>query len=157
MAGQIEKVKATIAPAVADLGFDLEDVGLSAAGRRSVVRVIVDADDGVDLDAVAEISRAVGKALDQSDVMGDGAYVLEVTSPGVDRPLTDARHWRRATGHLVKTAVGGHEVTARVTAATESAVTLEIDGKDRQFGYGELGPAIVQIEFNRPRRGGDPA
>src|SRR3954462_10521395 len=96
-------------------GYDLEDVTVPAAGRRSVVRVVVDQDGGIDLDAVAEVSRAVSDALDGSDATGSAPYTLEVTSPGVDRPLTEPRHWRRAVGRRVSAQVRDQcSVTGRV-------------------------------------------
>jgi ribosome maturation factor RimP len=75
-----------------------------------------------------------------------------VTSPGVDRPLTEARHWRRAVGRLVKVRVGGADgdtVTGRVRAADGNGVELEVDGATREIGWGELGAGKVQVEFNR--------
>src|SRR5687768_13691585 len=90
-----------LAPVVADHGLDLEDVVVTLAGKRRLLRVVVERDGGVGLDTVAQVSSAVSRSLDDSDVMGGLPYVLEVTSPGVDRPLTDPRHWRRATGRLV--------------------------------------------------------
>ncbi len=141
-------------PVVAGAGFDLEDVLVTPAGKRRQVRVIVDGDDGVSLDDVAVVSQAVSAALDGSEAMGSGPYVLEVTSPGVDRPLTQPRHWRRASGRLVQaTLTGGEEITGRVTAADDEAVTLDIDGRERRLVYDELTRGLVQVEFNR--RGGD--
>src|SRR6266487_3252309 len=97
--------------------------------RRRLVRVIVDGDGGVSLDAVAEVNQAVSAALDEADVMGSAPYVLEVSSPGVDRPLTEPRHWRRAAGRLVKVKVAGEgTITGRVLAAGDSGVTLDLDG-----------------------------
>src|SRR3978361_508625 len=101
-------------PVVAAVGLDLEDVLVNRAGSRSVVRVVVDSDNGLDLDAVADVSRAVSEVLDDADDVLRGAYVLEVTSPGVDRPLTAPRHWRRATGRKVKAIrTDGREVLGR--------------------------------------------
>src|SRR3954451_21966512 len=97
-----QRVRDALDPLVTAAGYDLEDVSVTAAGRRSVVRVIVDRDGGVDLDAVAEVSRALSAGLDESDVMGEAPYVLEVSSPGVDRALTEPRHWRRAIGRRVR-------------------------------------------------------
>ena len=88
---------------LAELGVDVESVEVQKAGRRHVVRIVVDRDGGVDLDLVAEVSRRASELLDSpslSDLL-TGAFVLEVTSPGVDRPLTQPRHWRRAVGRLV--------------------------------------------------------
>ena len=85
-------------------GLDLEDVVVTPAGKRRLLRVVVDQDGGVDLDTVAGVSTAVSATLDESDAMGGAPYVLEVTSPGVDRPLTAPRHWRRNRDRLVKVA-----------------------------------------------------
>jgi ribosome maturation factor RimP len=141
-------------PVVAGCGFDLEDVVVTPAGRRRQVRVIVDGDDGVSLDDVAVVSREISAALDGSEAMGSGPYVLEVTSPGVDRPLTQPRHWRRASGRLVRaTLTGGEEITGRVTGADDDTVVLDTDGGERRLGHDELTRGLVQVEFNR--RGAD--
>src|SRR3954468_17179478 len=95
-----------LSPVVSDAGVDLEDVQVTPAGKRRLVRVVVDADGGWGLDRVASVSTAVSTALDDSDAMGGSPYVLEVTSPGVDRPLTAPRHWRRNRTRLVKVASG---------------------------------------------------
>src|SRR3982751_6230174 len=96
------RLESLLAPVVAEAGADLEQGEVTPAGRRRVLRVVVDRDGGIDLDGVADLSHAVSEALDSSDVMGGQPYVLEVTSPGTDRPLTEPRHWRRAVGRLVK-------------------------------------------------------
>jgi ribosome maturation factor RimP len=141
-------------PVIAGAGFDLEEVIVTPAGKRRQVRVIVDADGGVSLDDVAVVSQAISAALDDSETMGSGPYVLEVTSPGVDRPLTQPRHWRRASGRLVRATLGGgEEVTGRVTAADDQAVVLDTDTGERRIGHDELTRGLVQVEFNR--RGGD--
>src|SRR4051794_14969304 len=152
-----EHVLRMLDPVVSEAGYDLEDVTVTAAGRRSLVRVVVDADGGIDLDAVAVVSRLVSDALDadaenpRSPRALAGAFVLEVSSPGVDRPLTEPRHWRRAIGRLVKVEVAGRTVTGRLTAADDSGVTLEVDGAEsRPVGWAELGRGKVQVEFNRP-------
>jgi ribosome maturation factor RimP len=141
-----------VEPAVTAAGFDLEDLRDEAAGRRRVLRIVVDADGGVDLDGVAELSRAVSAALDESDVMGGTPYVLEVTSPGVDRPLTAERHWRRAVGRLVRVrpvAEGATEFTGRVRDADGDGAVLDVDGDVRRVAYAEVASARVQIEFAR--------
>ncbi len=142
-------------PLVSGAGFDLEDVTVTAAGRRSLVRVTVDADGGIDLDAVAVISRIVSDALD-ADAAGtaagrvlSGSYVLEVSSPGIDRPLSEPRHWRRASGRLVTVEVAGRPVTGRVTHADDGGVQLNVDGASRAVRWDELGRGRVQIEFHR--------
>ena len=139
------RVTAVIEPVVTSAGFDLEDVHLSRAGRRHVVRVLVDADGGISLDDVAVVSRAISDALDAAEETGGevlaGEYQLEVGSPGVDRPLTLPRHWRRNVGRLV--AVNG--LTGRLTAADDDGIVLD----DREIRYADLGPGKVQIEFKR--------
>lgn len=141
-------------PVVTAEGFDLEDLTVTPAGRRRLVRVVVDRDDGVSLDDVAEVSKAVSAALDSGDLMGGGPFVLEVTSPGVDRPLTEPRHWRRARGRLVRAeSSDGTSIDGRVIAADESGVELDVDGTPRHFGYEQVARARVQVEFSRP--GGD--
>jgi ribosome maturation factor RimP len=145
-----------LAPLVSEAGYDLEDVTVSAAGRRSMVRVTVDADGGIDLDAVATISRIVSDALDadsedpKSPRALSGAFVLEVSSPGVDRPVTEPRHWRRAIGRVVTAQSKGKTITGRVTSVDDDdGVTLEIQGKPRTIGWADLGRGKVQVEFNR--------
>jgi ribosome maturation factor RimP len=138
-----------IGPVVAAAGMDLESVRASVAGRRRLLRVVVDSDHGVSLDDAAEVSRDVSAALDATDVMGDMPYTLEVSSPGVDRPLTEPRHWRRAAGRLVRVKTGAGTVQGRVLAADAAGVTLDIDGAEHRFGYGDLGAGAVQVEFGR--------
>jgi ribosome maturation factor RimP len=138
-----------IGPVVAAAGMDLESVRASVAGRRRLLRVVVDSDHGVSLDDAAEVSRDVSAALDATDVMGDMPYTLEVSSPGVDRPLTEPRHWRRAARRLVRVKTGAGTVQGRVLAADAAGVTLDIDGAEHRFGYGDLGAGAVQVEFGR--------
>ncbi len=168
-----ERLAGWIAPVVGSAGYDLEALVVTPAGRRSVVRVVVDRDEGVSLDDVAEVSKAVSEVLDaHDDGMGRAPYVLEVTSPGVDRPLTEPRHWRRNTGRLVAVPVGpagsAEPVTARITAVDDEGVTLAVEpppGKpgarrrpptDRRVPWAELGAGRVQVEFGRTGEPDDP-
>lgn len=139
-----------LAPVVAEAGLDLETVEITPAGRRRLLRVVVDADGGVGLDDVAALSQRLSAVLDASRVMGDVSYLLEVTSPGVDRPLTEPRHWRRARDRLVSARPrDGAEVVGRVVAADEQGVLLEVDGDQRRYAYAELSTGRVQVEFRR--------
>jgi ribosome maturation factor RimP len=151
-----EQVAGLLEPAITAMGMDLEGVRVTAAGRRRVLRIVVDADGGVSLDDIAETSRHLAAVLDDSSVMGDLPYTLEVSSPGVDRPLTERRHWRRAIGRLVAAPLlaadgnGGRSpatVEGRVTGASADGITLDIAGESRQFGYADLGPGKIKIEF----------
>ncbi len=150
----ITRLQQVLAPVLSEVGSDLEDVSVAQAGRRSVVRVLVDRDGGIDLDGVADASRLVSDALDALDEREPGllgpSYVLEVSSPGVDRPLTEPRHWRRNISRLVTaTLTGGATVTGRVTAADDTAVTLDVDGTERRLAYDEIVRGTVQVEFAR--------
>jgi ribosome maturation factor RimP len=160
-----ERLTGWIEPVVGAAGYDLEDLVVTPAGRRSVVRVVVDRDEGVTLDDIAEVSRAVSAALDENDGdLGRAPYVLEVTSPGVDRPLTEQRHWRRNIGRLVTVAVGPagatEQVTGRVTAVDDTGVTLAVEAPGKPGAkkrpptstavpWALLGSGRVQVEFGR--------
>jgi ribosome maturation factor RimP len=140
----------TLEPVVTARGFDLEEVVVTPAGKRRVLRVVVDKDGGVDLDDIANVSTSVASTLDETDAMGAVPYVLEVTSPGVDRPLTLPRHWRRATSRLVQVGIAGvGERTGRVVAVDDDGVLFDIEGTQRQVPWVDLGNGHVQIEFNR--------
>lgn len=149
-------VRRVVEPAVASLGLDLEDVSVQAAGRRRV-SVVVDRDGGIDLDGIAEVSRAVSDALDESDAMGADPYTLEVTSPGIDRPLTLPRHWRRNVGRRVHLhAADGLVAEGRIAEVDDEGVLLLADagGKAESVERRVLWPQIVrgevQVEFRRP-------
>lgn len=150
-----DRLTEAIQPVTDRAGFDLERVTVSRAGRRHRVQVVVDSDDGVGLDAVAELSREVSAALDAAEEAGaavvPGEYVLEVSSPGVDRPLTEPRHWRRNLGRLV-TVPGpeGRTLTGRITGASAEAVVLAVDGVPRELPYRQLGAGRVQVELRHP-------
>jgi ribosome maturation factor RimP len=143
-----------LTPVAAAAGVDLEDVAVSRAGSRSLVRVVIDRDGGLDLDAVAEVSHAVSAALDADEAVMPGAFVLEVTTPGVDRPLTEPRHWRRARGRLVAvTRRSGGAVVGRVQSADEAGAVIagtDLPGGELVIGYADVSRAVVQVEFNGP-------
>jgi ribosome maturation factor RimP len=161
-----ERLVGLLEPVVIAAGLELESVRVGRAGRRAWLRVVVDAEHGVSLDDIAEVSRVVADTVDAVDAMGPGAYTLEVSSPGVDRPLTEPRHWRRATGRRVRSTVSPASarddapssfrtdlaapvtIEGRVVLAGPSGVTLEINGERREFRYEELGPGRVQVEFD---------
>ena len=149
------RLSALLTPVVAGAGFDLEHLTVSAAGKRSVVRVLVDKDGGVTLDDVADVSRLLSDALDAADEQDPSllgtSYVLEVSSPGVDRPLTEPRHWRRnATRLVTATLRDGGTVHGRIVRADDDAVVLDVAGGERVLPYAELVKGAVQVEFGRP-------
>ncbi|THA71281.1 ribosome maturation factor RimP [Streptomyces sp. A0642] len=153
---QSERLRGLVEPLVSAEQLDLEEIEVSRAGRRRVLRVIVDSEDGVELDACADLSRAISEKLDETDVMGEDEYVLEVSSPGADRPLTEHRHYVRATGRLARlTPVEGDEFVARILAVDEEGLDLEVPGvkgrkpTSRRIAFAEIAKARVELEFNR--------
>ena len=155
-----ERLLAVLEPVVAQARLDLEDVEVRTAGRRRIVRVLVDGENGVSLDEVADgddplvldsiaaLSRYASDVLDRIDTL---PYVLEVTSPGVDRPLTLPRHWRRNRGRLVRVVLaGGEEVTGRIVTVDDAGVELGLDPGTRRIAYEGVGRAVVQVEFRAP-------
>src|SRR5215203_642881 len=145
---------ALLRPVVEDQGLDLEDVVVTPAGRRRLLRVVVDRDGGLELDAVAEVSTAVSRVLDESDVMGATPYVLEVTSPGVDRPLTEHRHWRRNLRRLVTvTTAEATSLDGRLVEVGDDGIGVEADGAITRLGWDRVDSGRVRVEFNRREEG----
>ena len=135
---------------LAATGLDVEGIDVTPAGRRRLLRVAVDKDGGVTMDDIADATKEVSRLLDESDVMGEQPYTLEVTSPGTDRPLTLPRHWRRNESRLVKvTTRDGGTVTGRIRGSDEQTATLDVDGTERVLAYDDVTKARIQIEFNR--------
>ena len=144
-------LRPTLERAVTSVGFDLEEIDIRQAGRRKLVRVVVDADSGVGLDDIATVSRQVAAELDEQDEVLGGPYTLEVTSPGVDRPLTTARHWRRAHLRGVEiTLADGSSLSGRVGRAGEDVVRVLVDGSVREVRYADVDRAVVRVEFRSP-------
>jgi ribosome maturation factor RimP len=135
---------------IGQLGLDLEAVDLTSAGKRRVLRVAIDKDGGVTMDDIADATREVSRVLDETDLMGQQAYTLEVSSPGVDRPLTLPRHWRRNTGRLVKVKLRDGEPTiGRIRGTDDAGAVLDVDGTERRLEYAEVQKAKIQIEFKK--------
>lgn len=160
-----ERIEEVLTAPLAELGLDVEAVELTPAGKRRVLRVALDADGGLTLDDVAAATKVIDGLLESDGpegaaaVMGEMPYTLEVTSRGVDRPLTLARHWRRNEGRLVKVvrstddAGSAAEVVGRIGASDDAGVTLDVDGTDVRLEYPDIAKAWVQIEFNRKSAG----
>ncbi|WP_459982519.1 ribosome maturation factor RimP [Nocardioides sp. AN3] len=146
-----ERLETELTQPLASLGLDVEAVEITPAGKRRILRVAVDKDGGVTLDDVADATRRIDGVLEASDVMGEQPYTLEVTSRGVDRPLTLPRHWRRNSSRLVKVIpTDGGAFTGRVLSSDEEGATLDVSGRQRRIAFAEVKRALVQIEFNRP-------
>ncbi len=152
MPGELaSRLQPIVAEAVTAAGFDLDSFEVQQAGRRQLVKVVVDSDDGIGLDEVAEVSRKVAAALDENEHVLASAYTLEVTSPGIERPLTQQRHWRRARFRLVKvTPVEGDAFVGRVGHAGADAARLLAGGELRDVRYAQVAKAVVEIEFKQP-------
>lgn len=144
-----------LTPILAQFDLELEAVEVIPAGKRSLLRVVVDGDgpEGVGplLDDIAEASRACSDALDVSPATGAQAYTLEVSSRGVSRPLELPRHWRRNLTRLVEvTTAAGEKLSGRILAVDDTAVRLDVKGRERTLALADLTKALVQVELNRP-------
>jgi ribosome maturation factor RimP len=155
-----DRIESVLTAPLAEIGLDVEAVEITPAGKRRVLRVALDSDGGLTLDEVAAATKMIDTILETegphggSDVMGQQPYTLEVTSRGVDRPLTLPRHWRRNEGRLVKATTSdadgvASEVVGRIGASDDSGVTLDVDGTEVHLAYADIAKALVQIEFNR--------
>ncbi|TXH44976.1 MAG: ribosome maturation factor RimP [Actinobacteria bacterium] len=137
------RLERLIAPVVADTGFDVEEIVLRPAGRRTQLIVAVDGDE-VTSDGLAALSGRISEVLDGADAMGEQPYTLEVSSRGVSRPLTLPRHWRRNVGRLVKVElVDGSEVVGRIESADDAGVMVA----GRSLDLADVRRAVVQVEF----------
>lgn len=153
-----DRLAELLGPAVAGSGLVVDSVSITTAGRKRLVRVFVDLPEdrvgSADLDTVAAATREISEALDTSpataDVIGDGPYSLEVSTPGIDRPLRERRHWMRARTRLVKVStVTGGEITGRVAAVDDRGVTLDVAGSAELVGWDRIASGSVQVEFRR--------
>ena len=140
-----------LTPAVTQAGFVLEEVTVTPVGKRRLVAVVVDCEDrNPSLDEVTVVSKEVSAILDNYTQMGEMPFTLEVTTPGIDRPLTLGRHWKKNIGRLVKiTPKTGEKYIGRIASVKENAVTIEIKGKESDVSFEEISRAQIEVEFNR--------
>jgi ribosome maturation factor RimP len=143
------ELKELLDPLVQKAGFILEEVKVTPLGRRRQISVIVDGEErNPNLDEVASLSRAISAQLDDYSGLGDAPFTLEVTSPGIDRPLTELRHWRKNLGRLVKILTKeDKEFSGRIAEVQSGKVRID----DAIFDFESIKRAQVQIEFNRPK------
>jgi len=149
-----DQISELVTPAVSDLGFYLEDVHVATPGSHRIVTCIVDGDASLNLDQVTSVSRVISELLDEAPFMGETPFTLEVTSPGVDRPLTQPRHFAKNVSRLLKIIkLDGSEVTGRILSNTDKDVTLTVAVKketiEETVSLGDIKRAVVEIEFNR--------
>ena len=149
-----DQISELVTPAVSDLGFYLEDVHVATPGSHRIVTCIVDGDASLNLDQVTSVSRVISELLDEAPFMGETPFTLEVTSPGVDRPLTQPRHFAKNVDRLLKIIkLDGSEVTGRILSNTDKDVTLTVTVKketvEETVSLADIKRAVVEIEFNR--------
>jgi len=144
--GRKEEISAAITPALTALGFYLEDLNISSAGKRSLLTVIVDADRHLSLDEVTQATKAISEIVENISALGATPFTLEVTSPGVDRPLTKPRHWRKNINRLVKIILqDGKEIKGRIKSASEISATID----EVEISYADIKRANLEIEFKQ--------
>ncbi|MFM8190659.1 MAG: ribosome maturation factor RimP [Candidatus Nanopelagicus sp.] len=144
--GKKEEISAAITPALSNLGFYLEDVVITTAGRRSMITVIVDGDTHLSLDQVTQVTKAIGEIIENIQSLGQSPFTLEVTSPGLDRPLTKPRHWRKNINRLVKVVLlDGKEIKGRVRDSTQISVTID----EQVINLSDIKRATLEIEFKQ--------
>ena len=140
-----------LAGPLARTGVDLEDVQVQQAGRREIVRIIVDRDGGIDLDSIASISRLISEHLEVAPLSDEfiDTFVLEVSSPGVDRPLTEAKHWRRAIKRKVDLLKkDGTGIQGRIAAADDDAVVITLGSQEAiSVPMAEIARGMIEVEF----------
>ncbi|TLS40804.1 ribosome maturation factor RimP [Streptomyces montanus] len=153
---QSERLRELLEPLVSSQGLDLEEIEVDSVGRKRVLRVVVDSDEGADLDRIADVSRALSAKLDETDAMGAGEYTLEVGTPGAERELKEHRHYVRATDRLVRFQLTeGGELIARILQVDDEGVDLEVPGVKgrrptaRRLAFEKIAKARVQVEFGR--------
>ncbi len=144
--GRKEEISAVITPALTSLGFYLEDLNITSAGKRSLLTVIVDADRHLSLDEVTVATKAISEIVENIPALGSTPFTLEVTSPGIDRPLTKPRHWRKNINRLVKIVLlDGSQITGRIKQAGESAATID----ESVINYLDIKRANLETEFKQ--------
>ncbi|WP_330307667.1 MULTISPECIES: ribosome maturation factor RimP [unclassified Streptomyces] len=156
---QSERLRELLEPLVSSQGLDLEEIEVDSVGRKRVLRVVVDSDEGADLDAIADVSRALSAKLDETDAMGAGEYTLEVGTPGAERELKEHRHYVRATDRLVKFQLEDDgELVARILTVEDDGIDVEVPGVKgrkptaKRLAFADIAKARVQVEFSRKNK-----
>lgn len=153
---QSERLRELLEPLVTSQGLDLEEITVDSVGRMRSLRVVVDSEAGPDLDQIADVSRLLSAKLDETDVMGESEYELEVGTPGAERPLTEHRHYVRARGRMARFHLtDGGELVARILDVDDEGLDLEVPGVKgrrptaRRLAFADIARARVQVEFSR--------
>ena len=147
--GRKEDIQAVITPALTSLGLYLEDINITSAGKRSLLTVIIDGDKHLTLDEVTVATKAIGEIVENITTLATTPFTLEVTSPGIDRPLTKARHWRKNIDRLVKVIkLDGNQITGRIKSATDDYALID----ESEVKYSEIKRASLEIEFKSGKK-----
>ena len=148
-----QAIASVVVPVVEQCGLEVDRIEIAAAGKRSVLRVYLDGDGpdgrGPSLDEIADATRELSRALDESDATGNAPYTLEVSSRGVSRPLTEPKHYRRNVGRLVALTLADGNATGRITAADDAGIDLDVDGVSRRVAFDDITKAVVQAELRK--------
>ena len=144
--GKSEEISAVITPAINALGFYIEDITITSAGRRSLITVIVDGDTHLSLDQVTVATKAISEIMETISAVGDNSFTLEVTSPGLDRPLTKVRHWQKNINRLIKVVLlDGSDIKGRIKNVNEISTTVD----EKNINYSDIKRATLEIEFKQ--------
>jgi ribosome maturation factor RimP len=147
--GKKEEISAVITPALSNLGLYLEDITITSAGRRSMLTVIVDGDAHLSLDQVTVATKAISELVENVQSLGQTPFTLEVTSPGLDRPLTKPRHWRKNIDRLVKIVLlDGKEIIGRIKGASEISVSVD----EQVINFVDIKRAKLEVEFKQVKK-----
>ena len=139
-----EDISAAIRPIIEASGNYLEELTITSAGKVKILTVIVDSDSHLNLDQITAVTKEISEIIETLEELGDNAFTLEVTSPGIDRPLTKPRHWRKNFDRLVKiTMTSGQDIQGRIGEATETTVLVG----DQKVSLEDIKRAVLEIEF----------
>ena len=139
-----DEISAAIRPIIEATGNYLEELSITSAGKVKILTVIIDSDAHLNLDQVTAVTKEISEVIEALPELGDGAFTLEVTSPGLDRPLTKPRHWRKNLDRLVKIIMtSGQEITGRIGEVTETTVLVDLE----KVSFEDIKRAVLEIEF----------
>lgn len=144
--GKKEEISAVITPALTSIGFYLEDLTITSAGRRSIITIIIDGDSHLSLDQVTVATKAISELIENISNLGDNSFTLEVTSPGLDRPLTKPRHWQKNIDRLVKVIMlDTKEIKGRIKSANNDSVLID----ENNIFFVDMKRATLEVEFKQ--------
>jgi ribosome maturation factor RimP len=151
MAQASDKLMAIIEPAVSALGFELLGVEYMPQGRHSLLRIYIDHEDGITVDDCGDVSHQVSAVLDVEDPIR-GEYTLEVSSPGLDRPLFTLAHYERYSGNQAEIRLhaplhGRRKFKGRLQGVEDDEVIIEVDGEEYRLAIGNIEKAHLVHEW----------